>query len=237
MLKPDGRQPLAEAVRRVETPEGVELTLRTAGVVPRFFAALMDFGIRFFIYLFGAVLFSGLHTAGPGLFLLLLFTGEWFYPVLFELFRRGQTPGKAALGLRVLHDDGTPVTLPSSILRNLLTFADFLPLAFLAGIVSILVTRDFKRLGDLAAGTVVVHDPRARFRRPVPPAAPEAPPVPLSSPEQQAIVEFAERLASWPPERARELASLARPLTGATGTASVDRLSRFASWLVGRRAA
>jgi uncharacterized RDD family membrane protein YckC len=230
-------QPLLEAVRRVETPEGVELVLRVAGLVPRFFAAFLDALLRLLFYFFAAALFGSFETTGPGLFFLTLFFGEWLYPVVFEVFRGGQTPGKSAVGLKVVHDDGTPVGLSASFLRNLLYFADFLPLMYLAGIISIIVTRDFKRLGDLAAGTVVIHAAKPRRRRAVPAADPEALPVPLLSHEQEAVVEFAERLESWPPERARELASIARPLTGATGARGVTRLAAFASWLLGRRTA
>ena len=93
---------------------------------------------------------------GQGLMLLGFFLLEWFYPVFFEL-RSGATPGKRAMGLRVVHDDGTPVGAVASVIRNLLRVADFLPLFYAAGLVSCLVDRDFRRLGDLAAGTLVVH--------------------------------------------------------------------------------
>lgn len=228
-----------DAVRRVETPEGVTLTLRVAGPLPRLWAALIDAAIRGFAYALAAVGFSLLGDLGEGPLLLTLFLGEWAYPVVFEVFRKGVTPGKGALGLKVVNGDGTPVHLTGSILRNLLRFADFLPFGYAAGLLSILLTGDFQRLGDLVAGTVVVHagSPRSRdlLGLRVPDVAPVAPPVPLRAHEQRVIVGFAERVATWPPDRVRELGDLARGLTGTSGQEGVNRLLGHASWLVGRR--
>src|SRR5207302_4482234 len=151
------------------------------------------------------------------------FLGEWFYPVFFEVTRGGATPGKKAMGLVVLEDDGTPVGLTASVIRNLLRFADFLPLAYGFGLASMLATRDFKRLGDLAAGTVVVHRETPAVSSAVPAARPLPPSASLTLDEQHAVVVFAERLPTWTLQRASELASLAMPLTGASGRESVQR--------------
>src|SRR5208282_5922974 len=94
---------------------------------------------------------------GMGLLLIILFLLEWFYPVAFEVLARGQTPGKKLMDLRVLRADGAPVGWSRSTVRSLLAFADFLPFGFAAGLTAMLVSRRFQRLGDLAAGTVVVH--------------------------------------------------------------------------------
>ncbi len=231
--------PPFDAVRRVETPEGVTLTLRVAGPLPRLYAALVDVAIRGFVYTAAAVGLAFLGDLGLGPFLVLLFLGEWGYPVIFEVFRKGVTPGKSALHLKVVNGDGTPVNLTASALRNLLRVADFMPAAYAAGVLSILLTKDFQRLGDLVAGTVVVHTGSPRTRNHlglrVPDVLPVPPPVPLRAHEQRVIVGFAERLGSWPPERARELAGMARGLTGAGGQEGVNRLLGLASWLVGRR--
>ena len=85
---------------------------------------------------------------------------EWFYPVVFELSRSGATPGKSVVGIKVVMDNGLPVTPAASFTRNLLRVADFLPFLFGAAIVSMLLRQDSKRLGDLAAATIVVHQPR-----------------------------------------------------------------------------
>jgi hypothetical protein len=127
----------------------------------------------------------------------------------------------------------------ASIVRNLVRFADFLPAGYGFGIASMLIDRDFRRLGDLAAGTVVVHrDPEmARHRVPTGPAL--RPPMTLDLDEQRAVLDFAERLGTWSEARAVELAGLAAPLTGVprneVGVEGVKRLLGFANWLLGRR--
>jgi hypothetical protein len=156
--------------------------------------------------------------------------------VVFEVPTRGQTPGKRSLGIAVVHRDGTPVGWTASILRNLMRVADFLPFGYGFGLASMLLDRDFRRLGDLAAGTVVVYRGPARPPgRGVPAARAEPPPVPLTPAEQRAVVEFAERFTAWPAARAEEVAGLAAPLAGGTGEAAVRRLLGLANWLLGRR--
>ena len=98
---------------------------------------------------------------GVAFLLILFFALEWFYPVAFELTASGATPGKRVFGLRVVMDNGLPVTPAASLTRNLLRAADFLPFGYGFAIVSMLLRRDFKRLGDIAAATIVVHEPRA----------------------------------------------------------------------------
>ena len=147
----------------------------------------------------------------------------------------GATPGKKALGLIVVHDDGTPVGWPAALTRNLLRFVDFLPLFYLFGLVSIALSRDFKRLGDHAAGTLVVYREAAARRRRLPALAPEAPAMALSAREQRAVLDYAERVPDLTPERAAELAEIAAPLVGAErGDAAVARLVRIANHLLGR---
>ena len=226
---------MLDTFRPVETPEGVEIGLRVAGPVVRFYAWLLDFAIRavgYFVMLFGLGI---LGQSGIGLFFLALFLAEWFYPVCFEVWGHGATPGKRTMSLVVLHADGTPVGWTASMLRNLLRVADLLPLAYGFGLLSMLINRDFRRLGDLAAGTVVVHRDSLSLGLRVPAAEPLRPGVPLSLDEQRAVIDFAERLGTWSDERARELASLSTPLTSATGTEAVQRLVGMANWLLGRR--
>lgn len=228
---------MIDTYRPIETPEGVELRLRVAGPPARGLAWSIDFVLRTLVYAVLGIPASLAGRAGAGLMFLVVFAGEWFYPVLFEVLANGATPGKKLVGLAVVHDDGTPVGWSGSLLRNLLRFADFLPVAYGFGLVTMLVHPRFKRLGDLAAGTVVVYDQRAeRVLRAVD-AAPEPPPVPLDPEEQRAVVAFAERMPLWGPARAEELASLAAPLVGAGGPAAVERLTGIANWLVGRRGA
>ncbi len=230
---------MLDTYRPVETPEGVEIGLRVAGPVPRLLAAAIDFAIRVGVYFVLLFPVSLLGDGGVGLLLVGMFLMEWFYPVLFEVRRGGATPGKRRLGLLVLHRDGTPVGWMSSIVRNLVRFADFLPAGYGFGIASMLIDRDFRRLGDLAAGTVVVHrEPEMAGYR-VPTGPPVRPSVPLDLDEQRAVLDYAERLGTWSQGRAAELAGLASPLTGVPGneegTEGIKNLLGIANWLLGRR--
>jgi uncharacterized RDD family membrane protein YckC len=230
---------MLDTYRPVETPEGVEIGLRVAGPVPRLFAAAIDLAVRLGVYTILMIPVSFLGEGGIGLLFVAMFLMEWFYPVLFEVRRGGATPGKRRLGLLVLHRDGTPVGWMASIVRNLLRFADFLPAAYGFGIASMLIDRDFRRLGDLAAGTVVVHRDAEVAGYRVPTGPPLRPPVPLDLDEQRAVLDFAERLGTWSEARAAELAALAAPLTGippgARGVEGVKSLLGIANWLLGRR--
>jgi uncharacterized RDD family membrane protein YckC len=224
-----------DTYRAIETPEGVELRLRVAGPPARAAAWGIDMVLRTFVVAVLAVPLAALGRAGVGILLLVLFVGEWFYPVLFEVWAGGATPGKKLVGLTVVHDDGTPVGWSASLIRNLLRVADFLPAAYGFGIATMLVHPEFKRLGDLAAGTVVVYEERSEWALRTVDALPEPPPVPLDPDEQRAVIAFAERMPLWGRARAAELASLAAPLVGVRGRPAVDRLAGIASWLVGRR--
>jgi uncharacterized RDD family membrane protein YckC len=223
-----------DSARRVPTPEGIELTLRLAGPVPRAYAWVIDFLIRGAFLWALAFAVQPFAKLGVAVFLLAWFFLEWLFPAFCEVRYGGATPGKKALGLMVLQDDGTPVSWPAALTRNLLRFIDFLPAFYCVGLISTIVDRDFKRLGDLAAGTVVVYRDRAAVRMEVPPAAPLAPAVALSAAEQRAILDFAERATGLTDERQAELAGLAAPLVGATTGAS-ERLLRIANHLLGRR--
>lgn len=203
---------MLDTVRDFETPEGIELKLRCAGLVPRALAWLIDTLIRIGIDIVLSVVLLPLGKFGFGMFLIGLFAVEWFYPVVFEMFMDGATPGKRSMGLRVVHDDGTPVGWSASITRNLLRFVDFLPFLYLFGVVSMMFNRESRRLGDIVAGTVVVYAEEQRAAFDLPAAEAEAPLYVLLPDEQQAVVSFAERATQLTPERASELAALTGPL-------------------------
>ncbi|MFG6414476.1 RDD family protein [Roseateles sp. DC23W] len=230
-----------DTLARVETPEGIVLSLQPAGLVARTMAFLLDLLIRLGLYLMMAMVLTALKAMGGGLILIGLFAVEWLYPIVFELSRWGATPGKRALGLRVVMDTGLPVTPAASFTRNLLRVADFLPLAYGFGIVTLLLNRECKRLGDLAAGTLVVHAQPVVLHDAPPPAEPVAPVRPLNASEQAAILSWAGRAKRLTPARFEELAVLAAP---ALRPASADgprrspseRLLGVAQWLMGRRA-
>jgi uncharacterized RDD family membrane protein YckC len=193
-------------------------------------AWLVDFLIRLGLMMLGAVLLV-LGATGVGLYSILTFLVFWFYPVLFEVRFHGATPGKMMCRLRVLHDNGTPVGWPAAMIRSLVGFVDVFPAV---GLVASLCHPHFKRLGDMAAGTVVVH---AGHDRPGPREFTEAavaPPVTLLPDEQRAVVEFAERASRLTPERRDELAGIVTPLTG--GAAEPHRkLLAQAAWIAGHR--
>ena len=140
----------------VETPEGVELEYSPAGPAPRTMAWFADAVLRGLLYLAVAPFLGFLGRMGIGLILIFMFLLEWFYPVAFEVLNRGQTPGKKMMNLRVLRTDGAPVGWTHASIRSLLAFADFLPFGFVTGLTAIFLSRKAQRLGDLAAGTVVV---------------------------------------------------------------------------------
>ena len=149
---------LLDTAYRVEIPGGIHLEAQVVGPIPRILAFTIDLVIRGIILavLSIASIPLGMGGVGGGFFLIILFVIEWLYPVLFELLARGQTPGKKLLGIAVVNDDLSPVTLGTSLIRNLLRTIDFLPFFYLAGIVTMLSNRRFQRLGDLAAGTLVI---------------------------------------------------------------------------------
>jgi uncharacterized RDD family membrane protein YckC len=233
---------MLDTTRRVATPEGIELTLHLAGPVPRALAWAIDLALRLGIVLFImlGVSLLGLGRAGGGIVLLAAFFVEWLLPACFEAMWSGQTPGKRAMGLRVLNDDGTPLRWPGALTRNLLRAADFLPFAYGVGLLAMLANRDFKRLGDLAAATVVVYEPEkraaaAKAAEAMPAAPAVAPPFALTLDEQRALLDLAERSPGLTVERLEELAELPTPLVGTLeGPRAAARLLGIANYIVGR---
>jgi uncharacterized RDD family membrane protein YckC len=233
-----------DTLQAVELAEGVEIRLRVAGPMLRAGAFAVDMLIRTAILLAAGILFAigGFAMAGVGaigLWLLLWFLLDWIYPVVFEAGKRGATPGKRAMGLRVVQESGAQITIGQAVVRNFLRFIDGMPLLFTYGIgvASCLATRRFQRLGDLAAGTVVVYD-----RAPAMPAVPSPPPlqalpVPLAltADEARALVLFRERAGLWSEARRNEIAGHVSELSGAPGEAGVARLLAMAHWLQEKR--
>jgi uncharacterized RDD family membrane protein YckC len=224
----------------VNTPEGVSLELSPAGPATRFWAWFLDVlirtGVNIVIF---SVLGGFLGKTGVGIALILAFLLEWFYPVFFEVKRKGQTPGKRAMEIYVAHEDGTPISLASSIIRNLIRFVDFLPFLYGFGLISILLNKRFKRLGDLVAGTVVLYKTSKPVGKSEEPEAIEAirPPLAFSLKEQQSIINFSQRRKRLSNDRADELALLAGDWmkNGQDKAKSpADYLSSIAAWLEGK---
>lgn len=231
-------RPVLDTLVGAETPEGITLELRPAGLPARFYAFLLDMLIR--LALLYAVAIGAAVGGGIGLaiWLILLFALEWLYPVAFELSRSGATPGKRALRLKVVMDNGLPITPAASLTRNLLRVADFLPFLYGFGAVSMLLRRDFKRLGDLAAATLVVYESRPAPKVALQDVAPLAPARPLVPRDQAAVIALAARAPRLTAARVDELAALAAEVTGdrgASGPQVTRRLLAVAQWLLGHR--
>ena len=228
-----------DTLQSIELAEGVEIHLRMAGPYVRVLAYLIDLLIRIVIFVVGTLLInlSGLiigFNVAQGLDMLMMFILVFFYYVLFEAGKRGASPGKRAMGLRVVDTSGAPISFGQSFIRNMLRFADGLPPPTYAfGLLSTLLNKRFQRLGDLLANTVVVYErlPQMHLAA-LPPALDNRPPgVPLTREEQAALLAFRERGGMWSEARRIELADHAKELTGATGQAGMTRLLGMAHWL------
>jgi uncharacterized RDD family membrane protein YckC len=220
----------------VVTPEGVALHLPVAGAVPRALAWAIDFAVRMGVVFVASIVLGLLGGAGAGAMAVLVFLLFWFYPVLFEVVFDGRTPGKRALGLKVVAADGAPVGWRASFTRNLLRSVDMLPFGYAVGLVACLADPAARRLGDMVARTLVVHLPAEPESSAAPAVAALPPRVPLQPAEQAAIVAFAERAPRLSDARRDELAELASPLVQARGVQASTRLYAIAAWLLGRRA-
>jgi uncharacterized RDD family membrane protein YckC len=229
---------MLDTIITAETPEGILLELHPAGLSVRFYASALDWAIRLAIMYAAAIGAGFLGGIGIASWLILIFALEWLYPMLFELTPQGSTPGKRAFGLKVVMDNGLPITPAAAVTRNLLRAADFLPFVYGFGIVSILVRRDAKRLGDLAAATTVVHESRA-VRTIVLDDVPPVVPAKLLSPrDQAAVIALAARASTLTTERLDELAAMAASVSGddgRTGRAVTTRVLGVALWFLGRR--
>jgi uncharacterized RDD family membrane protein YckC len=228
-----------DAVVSAETPEGILLELRPAGLTARFLAFALDWLIRLAVIYGAAIVMQLLGRFGISFFIILIFALEWFYPVYFEIGRTGATPGKKIMGLKVVMDNGLPITPAASFTRNLLRVADFLPFLYGFAIVSMLVRRDCKRLGDVAAATLVVYEPKPAPRPKLERVEPVAPRLALAPRDQAAVIALAARAPTLTVERLDELAALAAVVSGdagGSGRAVTHRVLGVAQWLIGRRA-
>lgn len=209
---PNSGKPETEAmldtIHSIETPEGVELDFRLSGINARALAWIIDTFIRFDLLLVLSIPLISVGEFGIGVYLILIFLIEWFYPVIFEVLSNGMTPGKRAIGIRVMHYNGSPIGWPASITRNLLRLIDFLPLFYIFGLASMALNRHFQRLGDLVAGTLVVYCETDHNWQQIPQGQAIAPSHTLKPAEAQAILSFAERIDQISAERANELATM-----------------------------
>jgi uncharacterized RDD family membrane protein YckC len=148
-------------LHKILTAEKVLLSYRVAGVGARFLAWLVDILCMGVLIFAGEMYFMGLDVGiegvGAALAVLWVFVVQWGYFIFFEWLWQGQTPGKRVLGIRVIQWRGTAVSFSQSAVRNIVRFADFLPVGNVVGFLVAMCNRENRRLGDLAAGTLVVH--------------------------------------------------------------------------------
>ncbi len=227
MAEADASEPL-DTTTEVETPEHVRFRYHVAGPARRAMAYLLDAMIRGGILLAIAIvatiagfgLGDELGQASQGIILFFYFCLEWGYYVFCEMIWGGRTPGKRAMHLRVVGETGHPITFRQSIMRNLLRAADFLPTMYALG--ALVMGRDerFRRLGDLAAGTMVVVEDRHVVGGPLrimpPPTAREVAHLPqrlpLDGEDLEAIELLLRREGLLGPAREQELAELVAPM-------------------------
>ncbi|SHN31147.1 RDD family protein [Gracilibacillus kekensis] len=162
----------------VKTPEYVSLQFQLAGLGSRSAAHIIDYAIimftQFLIILFLLLAFTNSFTnffVGSGeslilaIVLIVIFILNFGYFILFEYFWGGRTIGKRMIGIRVIQENGHNITLLSSIIRNFVRIIDMLPGAYAVGIILIFAHDKHKRLGDITAGTIVVHEKQKKSRQ------------------------------------------------------------------------
>ncbi len=156
----------------IETPELVDIEMPLAGIGSRFIALLVDYLIwgagLLVLALLAAIVLPAMHAFSRiseqwtiALATFFVFLVNWGYFTLFEAFWNGRTPGKRVARIRVIQRSGRAIGLFESMARNLVRYVDQIPFFYAVGVITMFVTRQHQRLGDLAAGTLVVRDREA----------------------------------------------------------------------------
>ncbi len=244
----------ADSDLHIEIPEGIALLQPLAAPTTRFMAYFIDIliiGLLFFIStIIFTLIFSG--RAGTGVLLIVYFLIYWGYFIFLEMITDGQSIGKKLYKIRVVQSDFTPLSIQSSIIRNLLRVADFFPVFYGVGVFFILFSKSSQRIGDLAASTVVVsYDNRVFIRskrrknkakkvnfwdtknlnidQPA-----KRLPIILTNEEKASIVNFAIYYNRGSLERAKEIA---KPLADIFKQKNLDVLTNdlcgYAKWILG----
>lgn len=196
----------------IDTPEQIAIEFALASIGSRFLAVALDsliqaallFALALVALAFVAALGAGSATTWVlAVLLLAAFVVYAGYFAAFEIVWQGQTPGKRVVGLRVMAASGHPITVYQAILRNVLRIVDQIPGLYGVGIISVFVTANNQRLGDIAAGTVVVHERPAEGQLGLaakPSAFAEVSARTLTAPEIAAVERFLERRhdLDWP---------------------------------------
>lgn len=215
---------------QVSTPESVDIAYDIAGIGSRFVAAALDLLTQvgaLILITFGSIGLMQLPEPGPTAGVILLITLYfgifWGYFVIFETVWSGQTLGKRITHLRVIKTSGHPIGFVEALIRNLVRIVDFLPTLYALGIVVMFLNAQSRRLGDLAAGTVVVKErPRIRVsdlpaaqvqRETIPPPGALDPEEltwnlrALTTRDTQIVADYLSRAPRFPPEVRRRVGS------------------------------
>src|SRR6267378_3477226 len=212
---------MASAEYSVLTPERVSLQYDIAGIGSRGAAAIVDTLIQSVALIVVLIaLTAGLAAAsaflgsgtGAGtlfiaLFALALFLVADGYFMLFEILWNGQTPGKRMVGIRVIRENGYPMRPIDAVIRNLVRMVDWLPGAYGIGVLTMLLNKRSKRLGDFASGTIVVREGSRGAAALIMPPAVEPQGVRLSSADATLVRDFLVRRASMDRRARADLAA------------------------------
>jgi uncharacterized RDD family membrane protein YckC len=216
----------------VRTPESIAFSYELAGLGSRALAVMVDLVIQFALValFFWGIVLIGAHyhpakiapAATPaqlrfaynlvaGLFIFVLFAIFFGYFIFFEALWNGQTPGKKLLGIRVVRDGGFPIDFPASLIRNLVRVGEWTIGGYAIAAVSALLSPENKRIGDIAAGTIVVRDHRmeapAQLLREIRDEPAYASTAYLSGEERRIVRRFLDRRDTLTPESRRNLAA------------------------------
>ena len=151
----------------IEAPEQIELNYDIAGIGSRFCAASVDTALIAIVSIIGISVTSGALSDILGervgnwiiaVRIFIIFAFFWSYYIIFDLISNGQSPGKRLIKLRVIKADGYPINFADSAIRNILRIIDFLPIFYFVGILTMMIDKKWRRLGDLAAGTLVIKE-------------------------------------------------------------------------------
>jgi uncharacterized RDD family membrane protein YckC len=156
----------------IDTPEQVHLEFVLAGIGSRFMAVFLDMLIQIVLFVvlffvaFGLLALDDFSKSRSlwvwAIWSLVWFCIYWGYYAAFEIFWQGQTPGKRWAGIRVIKESGRPINAFEAITRNLMRVVDFFPGFYGFGVVTMMLNRKNRRLGDFVAGTIVVHETSER---------------------------------------------------------------------------
>lgn len=241
----------------LETPEGAELEIKPAGFLARGIALVVDELVKVLFYVVLALLSAWVSSfLGPaadqiaaGTMLIIFFLVTWFYGVIFEQLNDGKTPGKIVSSVKVTNADGTPVGIMQSIIRNLfrqidtlflsapaLMFLGFpavlIPLG-LPGLFFVLFSKNFRRLGDHLADTIVIHTSEPRVASFQGSNSSTAVPARLTLQDQKLLLAFQDRSAEFSDDRKIELAEVLQPLHGLQGEQALEACFGYANAIRG----